>query len=117
MIMRRIFHRCLLLVGLGGCGEASLAPLPLDVGISASRITAAPGDSINFLVTAQGGTLIGIETTYGDGALEQYNTSGARTALVTFRHAYGARGTYLVEATVFDGSAGSKSATVEVRVN
>lgn len=115
--MRRILHGCVLLAALGGCGEASLAPLPLDVGISASRITASPGDSINFLVTAQGGTLIGIEATYGDGALDQYNTGGARTAHVTFRHAYSTRGTFVVEATVIDASAGSRSATVEVRVN
>lgn len=99
------------------CGEGSLAPLPLEIAIEASRATAAPGDSINFLVNAQGGTLVGIETTYGDGTLDLYATGGARTARVTFRHAYTARGNYTVEATVTDATAGTRSTTVQVQVN
>ena len=115
--MRSYLLGCLMLASLSGCGEASLAPLPLDVGIAASRLTAAPGDSINFLVTAAGGRLIGVEASFGDGALAQYNTAGSRTARVTFRHAYVGAGIYIVEATVTDAAAGMKSATLEVRVN
>ena len=102
---------------LGACSAESLAPLPLDIVVEASRITAAPGDSINFLVTARGGQLIGIITTYGDGTEDQFGTGGARTARVTFRHAFAAPGTYQVQATVTDALAGQKDASVEIRVN
>lgn len=98
------------------CGDATLAPLPLEIAIAASRTTAAPGDSIGFLVSAQGGSLVGVETDYGDGVTEPYGTSGARTARVSFRHAYVARGVYQVRATVTDALAGQKNATVEIRV-
>ena len=79
-------------------------------------MTAAPGDTISFVATAQGGNLIGVETDYGDSTADQYATGGARNAKVTFRHAYEARGTFTVRVTVTDGVAGQKSATVEVRV-
>ena len=114
-VMRRLLF--LALVILGACSGESLAPLPLDIVIEASRITAAPGDSISFQVTAQGGQLIGIITTYGDGTEDQFGTGGARTARVTFRHAFSAPGTFEVQATVTDGRAGEKAASVEIRVN
>jgi hypothetical protein len=93
-----------------------LEPLPLNIGIEASQTTAAPGDPINFLVSAQGGDLLGVETDYGDGSAERYATGGARTARVTFRHAYAAAGTYEVRATVTDARAGTKDATVAVTI-
>jgi hypothetical protein len=93
-----------------------LEPLPLTIGIEASQTTAAPGDAINFLVSAQGGDLVGIETDYGDGSAEQYATGGARTARVTFRHAYSGAGTYEVRATVTDARAGSKVARLAVAI-
>jgi len=52
------------------------------------------------------------DTSAGD----QYGTSGARTAQVTFHHAFGAAGTYVVTVTVTDGLAGEKKASVTVRV-
>ena len=106
-----------LLVVLGACSNESLAPLPLDVTVAASRTTAAPGDSITFEVTARGGQVIGIVTTYGDGSSDQVATFSARTARVTFRHAFSAPGTYEVHATVTDAVAGEKTASVEIRVN
>ena len=42
---------------LAACGESTLAPLPLQITVEANGTTAAPGDTINFIVTAQGGTL------------------------------------------------------------
>ncbi len=102
---------------LGACSGESLAPLPLDIEVEASRITASRGDSINFLVTAQGGQLIGIITAYGDGTEDQFATGGARTARVTFRHAFSAAGTYQVQATVTDAVLGQKDASIAVRVN
>jgi PKD repeat protein len=93
-----------------------LDPLPLSIAIEASQTTAAPGDAINFLVNAQGGDLLGIDTDYGDGTAEQYATGGARTARVTFRHAYTTAGTYQVRATVTDARAGNKEATLAVTI-
>jgi hypothetical protein len=115
--MRRLLLRSLLLVlGLAACGDASLDPLPLDVSVEASRATAAPGATINFVVNAQGGSLVGIEIVYDDGGDDRYPTGGARTARVTFYHAYAASGVYRVRATVTDALAGTKDASVEVRI-
>jgi hypothetical protein len=113
---RRTLLRSLLLAGLLACGDAALEPLPLDVTVEASRATAAPGQSIEFVVNAQGGDLLGLHMDYGDGSAEQFGTGGARTARVTFRHAYSAVGVYQVRATVTDAVAGTKAASVEVRV-
>jgi hypothetical protein len=113
---RRTLLRSLLLAGLLACGDATLEPLPLDVTVEASRATAAPGQSIEFVVNAQGGDLLGLHMDYGDGSAEQFGTGGARTARVTFRHAYSAVGVYQARATVTDAVAGTKDASVEVRV-
>jgi hypothetical protein len=108
--------RSLVLVGLVACGDGSLDPLPLSITLEASRITAAPGQSIAFVVTAQGGSLVGITIDYGDESGDQRNTSGARTARVTFSHAFSAAGVYQVRATVIDAMAGAKDAGVEIHV-
>jgi plastocyanin len=109
-------RRALLIVALAACGDDSLAPLPLDIRIQASRATAAVGETVSFVVNAQGGTLVGVEMNYGDGDTDLHPTSGARTARITFDHAYSAAGTYQVRATVTDAVAGMKDATVEVQV-
>jgi hypothetical protein len=113
---RRTLLRSLLLVGLTACGDGSLDPLPLQVSIQASRTTAAPGDQISFVVTAQGGDLLGVEIDFGDTTTDQYATGGARTARVTFDHSYSAPGTYQVRTKVTDAVAGVREAGVEVRV-
>ena len=105
------------LASAGACEATQLAPLPLTVSVEASRTTAAPQDSISFVIRAAGGTLLLLELDYGDTALDRFSPSGARTASVTFRHAYAARGAYTVTATVTDVQAGQKRATVDVRVN
>ena len=115
--MRRAFLFALVLAGVTACTESSLEPLPLEITIEPSRSTAAPGETISFVVTAQGGTLLGFDIDYGDTFVEQYGTSGARKAKVTFRHAYTERGTYQMKAKVTDGMAGEKSAGVEIRIN
>lgn len=99
------------------CGEATLAPLPLSVTVAATKSVAAPRDTISFLVTAAGGSLIGLQIDYADASMDQYGTSGARTAEITFRHAYANVGTYQVTVTVTDGLAGQKTASVQIRVN
>lgn len=105
-----------MVLGLAACGESTLTPLPLDIRIETSRTTAGPGDTISFVVIAQGGTLLGIDVAYGDSTVDQYGTAGARTARVTFHHAYTARGTYDMSAMITDGLAGQKKAAVEIHI-
>lgn len=99
------------------CAGSPIEPLPFDASVEASRTTAAPGDTISFVVNAQGGALLGVEIDYGDSTDDIFGTAGARTARVTFRHAYQASGTFVVRVVVTDAGAGQKEATVEVRVN
>jgi hypothetical protein len=115
--MPRPLLSVLLAVSLVACAGSSLEPLPLDVSIEVNRTTAAPGDTITFVATAQGGSLLGLEINYGDSVTELFGTGSARTARVTFRHAYLLPGTYLVRVVVTDAAAGQKEATTEVRVN
>jgi hypothetical protein len=118
--MRRLrLLSCLLLVPLAGpvaCGDASLDPLPLEITIAANRATAAPGETVEFEVTAQGGTLIGVTIDYGDDTSDQFGTGGARTARVTFSHAFAAAGVYQVRASVVDAVAGGRDAVVQITV-
>ena len=101
----------------GACTQSSLEALPLDITVSASRATAAPGDTIVFVATVQGGSLLGLDVDYGDSTTDQYGTAGARTGKVSFRHAYMTRGTFTTKITVTDAFAGQKNASVEIRVN
>lgn len=112
----RLLLGCVLLAAAVACGDNSLQPLPLDVKLEASPATAAPGDTINFLVRAQGGSLVGIDMDFGDNTADAFGTAGARTAIVTFRHAFLTTGNFLVRATVTDALAGQKDATVQVQV-
>jgi hypothetical protein len=108
--------KSLLLLGLAACGDGTLDPLPLEISVQASRTTVAPGVAMGFVVTAQGGNLLGVAIDYGDTNTDLYGAGGARTARVTFSHAYTTAGTYEVRARVTDAIAGEKEATVEVRV-
>ena len=114
--MRQLFLATFAMCALVACGESTLEPLPLDIKIETSRTTAAPGDTINFVVVTQGGVLLGIDIDYADGSGDQYGTGGARTARVSFRHAYTGRGIYHVNATVTDGTAGQKKAAVDIHI-
>lgn len=115
--MQRILLCLAALVGVASCTAATLDPKPLDVRIEASRTTAVIGDTLTFVVTAQGGVLVGVEIQYGDSNGDQFGTAGARTARISFRHAYQQIGTYTVRAVVTDAAAGQKEATTEVRVS
>jgi PKD repeat protein len=97
--------------------ESSLEALPLEITVTASRSTAAPGDTIAFTATIQGGSLLGLDADFGDNTFDQYGTAGARTGKVTFHHAYLARGTFTTKITVTDANAGQKNASVQVRVD
>ena len=106
----------LFVLGITACIEA-LHPLPLDISLDASRTAPAVGDTVNFLVTTQGGNLLGINMDYGDNSGDQFGLAGARTAKVTFRHVFAAAGSYQVQATVTDATTTEKSATVQIQAH
>lgn len=95
----------------------SLEPLPLDVTIETSKPVTVVGDSVEFVVKAQGGSLVGVTIDFGDAATDIFETQGARTASVHFKHPYGTAGSYTVQAAALDAVAGQKSATVQVTIN
>jgi PKD repeat protein len=105
-----------LILCAAACGDGSLDPLPLDITLGASRTTAAPGDVIEFVVNAQGGSLVGVVIDYGDDSDDQFGTGGARTARVPFSHAFSVAGVYQVRATVTDATAGNQTAEVEITI-
>jgi hypothetical protein len=106
-----------LLLGVAACSNESTAPRPFDVSLESNVTTVTRGDSVTFTVIARGGSLLGVLMDYGDGRNDQYATGGARTARVTFRHAFDAAGTYTVSAAVTDAVAGQKDAALQIRVN
>ena len=114
--MPRILLGLLLLFGAAACGDASLEPLPLDIRMTANRGTVAPGDTVSFVVTAQGGSLVGVVVDFGDGTDDSFATSGARTAQLTFRHAFVSLGTFTVSAMITDAFAGQKTTTIGISV-
>ena len=113
--MRRLLLGAIIAAAVIAC-DNSLDPLPFEVDLQASRVNAAPGDTSNFLVIAQGGNLIGATMDYADSTADQFATAGARTAHITFRHAFSVTGTFRVMATVADAVAGQKSASIDVVV-
>ena len=102
---------------VAACTESTLGPLPLAVTVAPNKSITAPRDTITFRVTAQGGSLVGVLIDYADSSSDQFATSGARTADLTFHHAYTTAGTYEVTVTLTDALAGEKKATTEIRVN
>ena len=93
----------------------SAEPLPLNITIQAPN-NGNTVDSVSIVVTAQGNTLVGVETSFGDGTSDSFSTSGARTAKVTFRHRYSQSGTYQVTAQVTDAVLGEKAATAQLNI-
>lgn len=115
--MSRMLFGALLLAGTLACSTEPLAPLPLDVSVEPNKTTTVTGDTITFVTDAQGGSLVGVQIEYGDTNGDAFTTAGARTARVTFKHAYQQPATYTVRVIVTDALAGQKEASVEVRVN
>ncbi len=105
------------IASLSACGESTLAPLPLQISVTTNRTSAAPGDTVYFGATVQGGQRLGLDADYGDNTVDQFGASGARTGKITFHHAYAARGTFTTKITVTDATLGTASASVEIRVN
>lgn len=118
--MRGVLLRAVTGMAIAAGGLAcsnSLAPLPLDVRVQASRATAVVGDTIAFVVEAQGGALVGVTLDYGDAGQDLYRTEGARTARVSFTHVYAAPGSYAVRAVATDATLGTKSAGLQITIN
>lgn len=88
----------------------------MTISIEASPSIATVRDTMAVFVTVQGGSLIGVEVDFGDGENDLFGMGGARTGRVAFRHAYAAKGSFTIAATVTDASAGQKSASVGVSV-
>lgn len=82
-----------------------------------SAAVIATGDTLAVVVNAAGNNLIGVIVEYGDQQADQYATSGANIARVTFKHVFQAAGAYTIRAIVTDALAGEKEATVTVQVN
>jgi hypothetical protein len=114
--MKSALAAALLVVGISACLQ-SLEPLPFTMELEASAVTTVPGDSLTFTVSAQGGSLTGVDIDFGDGNGDLFATAGARTARVVFRHAFVAAGTYPVRASATDAIEGQKDAMLEIRVN
>jgi hypothetical protein len=112
------WRRVLVLAALAttACGDGSLPPLELDIKLSASRGTAMTGDTISFVAEAQGTNLVGVIIAYGDQGSDQFATFGARTARVTFRHAYSIAAVYTVTANVTDSDGRQKEASQQVTI-
>jgi hypothetical protein len=117
LVLMRTYLAALFIVAAAGCSTDPIEPLPLDLTVEANRATAAPGDTITFVTNAQGGSLVGVEIDYGDNSTDSFATGGARTARITFRHAYQQRASFTVRAVVTDAVAGTREATIAVTVN
>lgn len=110
--------KCLAIAGLvlvlGGCRQTTEPAVPVLVTVESSKATAVLGDTISFTVNATGNNLIGIVVDFGDQATDQYATGGARTARVTFKHAFQTSGNFTVNVVVTDAIAGDKEASTAV---
>jgi plastocyanin len=95
---------------LPACTISTLAPIPTTITLSASRTTAAVGETIAFIVEAEATSMVSVSIEYGDGESRSQPAQGARTARVTFSHAYSAPGSYTVRARV-DTDSGAAVAT------
>jgi hypothetical protein len=105
-----------LTLAAAACTTSSLEPLPLEITMTANKLTAVPADSIDFEIRAQGGVLLGLSIAWGDGSSRDVDLNGARWANVNLRHAYEQSGVYQVSAAVDDAAAGEKTATLSVTI-
>jgi hypothetical protein len=113
----RLLAAIALTLALVACEADTLEPLPLDITMSADKLTTVPADSITFNIKAQGGLLRTIGIEWGDGTSYMVQLGGARTAeLNRLRHAYQQSGVYQVSAAVDDAAAGQKTATLSVTI-
>ena len=113
--MKRWLFTVLLLIA--GCRQTTEPPVALVATLESSRTTAVRGDTVTFIVSASGNNLVGVVIDFGDQSGDQFGTGGARTARVTFKHAFQTAGSFTVVAVVTDAIGGEKEATATVVIN
>ena len=106
----------LLVACVGACRQTTEPTVEISVTLESSHVTATTGDTVTFVVRANGNNLVGVVIDFGDSVSDQYATGGALTARVTFKHAYLATGNYSVRAVVTDAISGDKEVSVAVTV-
>ena len=111
--MRHLLAGCALFA-LSGC--ISTDPHRLSIVMQADPATAQVGDTVSFYVSVQSTVLTEIEIHYGDGAMQEQPFPGANSAEWTFRHVYTQAGTFQVNATAIDATAGLASASLSVSI-
>lgn len=92
-------------------------PLDLDLTATASPTSVAVGDTVTFVSDSQGDALLLIDIAYGDGATEAVDLPGARTAHNTFKHVYGAVGTYNAAISVVQADSAARSTAMTITVH
>lgn len=114
--MKRWVLLALAIIGMQSCRETTATAVEISVTLESSHVTATTGDTVTFIVRANGNNLVGVVIDFGDSVSDQYATGGALTARVTFKHAYLATGNYSVRAVVTDAISGDKEVSVAVAV-
>ena len=100
---------------LGSCAD-STAPPAFAITATVDRAATTVGDSVNFVIKAQGNVLVRLGVDFGDGTGFERDLGGATTMTSNQRHAYAAPGNYTVTAAVFVASGESRETTLGVQV-
>jgi PKD repeat protein len=100
---------------LGSCAD-STAPPAFGITATVDRASTTVGDSVNFVIKAQGNVLVRLGVDFGDGTGFERDLFGAQTMTSNQRHAYAAPGNYTVTAAVFAASGESRETTLGVQV-
>ena len=98
-----------------GCVE-STAPPAFAISATVDRATTAPGDSVNFVITASGSDLVRLNVAFGDATTFERELFGAQTVTANLRHAYPAAGQFTMTAVITAASNETRQTTVGVQV-
>jgi PKD repeat protein len=100
---------------LAACAD-STAPPPFAITATVDKASTTVGDSVNFVIKAQGNVLVRLGVDFGDGTGFERDLFGATTMTANQRHAFAAPGNYTVTAAVFAASGESRETTLGVQV-
>jgi PKD repeat protein len=100
---------------LAACAD-STAPPPFGLTATVDKASTTVGDSVNFVIKAQGNILVRLGVDFGDGTGFERDLFGATTMTSNQRHAYAAPGNYTMTAAVFAASGESRETTLGVQV-
>lgn len=113
----KLFRAVCAAVLLSACASDSIEPLPLSISVTATPATAAVGDSVTFVASSQGTSLVAVTADFGDGATDGFQIPFGRTARNTFKHAYSTAGSYTATFTIVQADSATKSATASVQIH